>query len=124
LDGGVLAVVEEALPAPDVAEGGVGGDDALQAAGDLDGGIDRGCRGHEDGLLVHLTVVGSLLPGWDATKGLSTLIHSIMIGSMSGPDDPTLPDPAGRELTAREAAARLGVKVETLYAYVSRGMLE
>jgi citrate synthase len=29
-----------------------------------------------------------------------------------------------RELTAKDAAARLGVKVETLYAYVSRGMLE
>lgn len=29
-----------------------------------------------------------------------------------------------RDLTAKEAAARLGVKVETLYAYVSRGMLE
>lgn len=34
------------------------------------------------------------------------------------------PSPRGRDLTAREAAARLGVKVETLYAYVSRGMLE
>ncbi|MGY6501393.1 MAG: citrate/2-methylcitrate synthase [Acidimicrobiales bacterium] len=30
---------------------------------------------------------------------------------------------ADRTLTARDAAARLGVKVETLYAYVSRGML-
>jgi citrate synthase len=30
----------------------------------------------------------------------------------------------GYHLTAREAAARLGVKVETLYAYVSRGMLD
>lgn len=30
----------------------------------------------------------------------------------------------GKRLTAKEAAARLGVKVETLYAYVSRGMLE
>jgi citrate synthase len=30
----------------------------------------------------------------------------------------------GHELTAREAAQRLGVKVETLYAYVSRGMLD
>ena len=27
-------------------------------------------------------------------------------------------------LTARQAAARLGVKVETVYAYVSRGVLE
>jgi citrate synthase len=31
---------------------------------------------------------------------------------------------SGDELTAREAADRLGVKVETLYAYVSRGMLD
>lgn len=29
-----------------------------------------------------------------------------------------------RELSARQAAARLGVKVETIYAYVSRGLLE
>jgi citrate synthase len=29
-----------------------------------------------------------------------------------------------RELTAQQAAARLGVKVETIYAYVSRGVLE
>ncbi len=29
-----------------------------------------------------------------------------------------------RQLTAREAAVRLGVKVETIYAYVSRGMLD
>jgi citrate synthase len=29
-----------------------------------------------------------------------------------------------KRLTAKEASARLGVKVETLYAYVSRGMLE
>ena len=28
-----------------------------------------------------------------------------------------------QELTAAEAAARLGVKRETLYAYVSRGLL-
>ncbi|QGG97168.1 hypothetical protein GH723_16775 [Actinomarinicola tropica] len=35
-----------------------------------------------------------------------------------------MPDLAGRDLTAREAADRLGVKVETLYAYVSRGMLD
>ena len=36
------------------------------------------------------------------------------------------PPPATRleRLTARQAAARLGVKLETLYAYVSRGMLE
>ena len=73
-------------------------------------GGGSGVRGHGDGLLVHLTVVGSLLPGWDATRGLSTLIHSIMIGSMPGRDDlppsaPSPPDPAGRELTAREAAA-------------------
>jgi citrate synthase len=33
-------------------------------------------------------------------------------------------DDTQRELTAKEAAARLGVKVETLYAYVSRGMLD
>ncbi len=31
---------------------------------------------------------------------------------------------AKHDLTAKEAAARLGVKVETLYAYVSRGMLD
>lgn len=30
----------------------------------------------------------------------------------------------GRHLTARQTAARLGVKVETVYAYVSRGLLE
>jgi citrate synthase len=29
-----------------------------------------------------------------------------------------------RQLTARQAAARLGVKIETIYAYVSRGLLE
>ena len=29
-----------------------------------------------------------------------------------------------RRLTARQAAARLGVKVETVYAYVSRGLLD
>jgi citrate synthase len=34
------------------------------------------------------------------------------------------PQPSEFELTAREAADRLGVKVETLYAYVSRGMLD
>lgn len=43
-----------------------------------------------------------------------------MIASMSTDDAPS----SGRALTAKEAAARLGVKVETLYAYVSRGMLE
>lgn len=32
--------------------------------------------------------------------------------------------PESHTLTAREAATRLGVKVETLYAYVSRGMLD
>lgn len=51
-----------------------------------------------------------------------------MIGSMSQetppPRNPATPPPRGRDLTAKEAAARLGVKVETLYAYVSRGMLE
>ncbi|MBK5224122.1 MAG: citrate synthase [Acidimicrobiia bacterium] len=38
----------------------------------------------------------------------------------------SLPPPISgdRQLTAKEAAARLGVKVETLYAYVSRGMLD
>ena len=35
LDGGVLAVVEEALGAPDVADGGVGHDHALQAGRDV-----------------------------------------------------------------------------------------
>ncbi len=40
-----------------------------------------------------------------------------MIASMSDLE-PT------RELSAKDAAARLGVKVETLYAYVSRGMLD
>ena len=41
------------------------------------------------------------------------------------PEDPGERAPtAGYELTAKEAAARLGVKVETLYAYVSRGMLD
>lgn len=33
-------------------------------------------------------------------------------------------EPGPRQLTAREAAMRLGVKVETIYAYVSRGLLE
>jgi citrate synthase len=37
---------------------------------------------------------------------------------MSGVADPPV------SLTARQAATRLGVKVETLYAYVSRGLLE
>lgn len=37
--------------------------------------------------------------------------------------DKTHSDLSEPTLTAREAAARLGVKVETLYAYVSRGML-
>jgi citrate synthase len=44
-----------------------------------------------------------------------------MIVSMS--DASQGPSPAF-DLTAREAADRLGVKVETLYAYVSRGMLD
>lgn len=43
----------------------------------------------------------------------------------SRPPDPHPVDPHhSHTLTAREAAARLGVKVETLYAYVSRGMLD
>ncbi len=33
-------------------------------------------------------------------------------------------EPTPRRLTAREAAIRLGVKVETIYAYVSRGLLD
>jgi citrate synthase len=35
----------------------------------------------------------------------------------------SIPEPL-RQLTAKQAAARLGVKVETIYAYVSRGLLE
>src|SRR5919199_2987616 len=34
-----------------------------------------------------------------------------------------MPEPASELLSAAEAARRLGVKPETLYAYVSRGML-
>lgn len=44
---------------------------------------------------------------------------------MSGSDSLSSEGPnPSHSLTAREAAARLGVKVETLYAYVSRGMLD
>ena len=43
---------------------------------------------------------------------------------MSEPTAPEPRDDAAHLLTAREAAGRLGVKVETLYAYVSRGMLD
>jgi citrate synthase len=39
--------------------------------------------------------------------------------NMSASDSESL-----RQLTARQAAARLGVKVQTIYAYVSRGVLE
>ncbi len=46
--------------------------------------------------------------------GLTRLIKSTLMESMS-PDKPSL--------TAKEAAARLGVKRATLYAYVSRGLL-
>jgi citrate synthase len=65
------------------------------------------------------------------------LISNQYIGGMSpttdppvspaGPDDPTspagLPSPGTAWLTAAEATGRLGVKRETLYAYVSRGLI-
>ena len=54
------------------------------------------------------------------------MITSTMIASMSGsePVSSDVSNPSRYTLTAREAAASLGVKVETLYAYVSRGMLD
>ncbi|MDX6331617.1 MAG: citrate synthase, partial [Streptomycetaceae bacterium] len=37
--------------------------------------------------------------------------------------DQAAPAPGGQRLSTREAAERLGVKAETIYAYVSRGLL-
>ena len=42
----------------------------------------------------------------------------MLTGSMSGSSVTDLPD-----LSAAQAAARLGIKPESLYAYVSRGLL-
>src|SRR4051812_30891355 len=56
----------------------------------------------------------------DCTKGTSTLIPSMWrTGTCGGT---TCVDELPR-LTAEQTAERLGVKVETLYAYVARGRL-
>ena len=103
VDRGVLPVVEETLPTADVAELGLGDHDAGQAAGGPHGLLDGCCHVRQ--------------PDADALI-LSTLIRLTVInatGSMTRVTDELL--------TAAEAASRLGVKPETLYAYVSRGLL-
>ena len=86
VDGGVLAVVEEAFVAPYVAHLGVGDDDALETS-------------------------------W----------HQRRAHAMSVPPSDALInvdyDQCMSTLTADQVARRLGVKRETVYAYVSRGVL-
>src|SRR5215207_7553990 len=103
LGGRVLAVVVEAFEAAHVAEFGVGDDHALQAAGG--NGVGHGHR-------CHLLRCQSLRAS-ARVDVLSTLISYQYDERMS----------ETRWLTAAQATARLGVKPQTLYAYVSRCLI-
>ena len=96
--GVVLAVVEEAFLASDGPEDGVGDGEPLQA-----GGCDQ--------WFGHVSTVR-----W---AGYIDNLDSINIDRVN-----MSPDPVSKgRITATEAASRLGVKRETIYAYVSRGLL-
>ena len=96
--GVVAAVVEAALVAEHVADGGVGDGDAVEAGGDVDQAWS--CLRSSAGARLRSTLIGS------------TLIDHCYAGAMT------------RYVGAAEAARRLGVQRATLYAYVSRGLIE
>ena len=103
----VLAVVVEAFAPSHVAELGLGDDHALQAAGG--GGVGGGLVM----VIVAISFVVSHPERPPCPKVLSTLITCQYDGDVS--DE--------RWLSAAQATARLGVKPQTLYAYVSRGLV-
>lgn len=97
----VLAVVEEPLGTADGADGGVSDLNSLEARWNS----ERRCRSHAPTLANRRTLIN---------------VDFINVDSIYAS---RVPNDAGL-LTAAEAAARLGVKRETLYAYVSRGVLQ